>query len=268
MRGASGKRVCWFVLAAMVTACSCARHSASPANVAREVGPDEVRVTVSSVGFDEFTQAHYVMLTSPDHARELPILIGDNEADAIMRALHGLKPERPLTHELLESVILDTGNQIDCVSIFDERDEVYYATIYLNGGKNKIDSRPSDAIALAAGVGAPIFVASRLFEEGTHPDIRSRYEPQTASALGITVQALTPALAQYFHASKGVLVASVSETAARNGVERGDIITQIGTHPVSTPGDFGKVASAEQGPTIVLRVSHDGAEHNVSFPRQ
>ncbi len=267
MRGAKGKRVCLFLLAAVVTACSCTRHSLSNENPAAEVGPGEVPVTVSSVGFDEFTQAHYVMLSSADHEQELPILIGDAEADAIMRALHGQKPERPMTHDLMKSIIETTGNQIDCVSISDMRDDVYYATIYMNGGKSKIDSRPSDAIALAAGVGAPIFVASKLFEEGSAPSVRSKYTPRTVTAIGITVQALTPALAKYFRTSKGVLVADVTDIAAKNGVERGDIITQVGAQAIRTPADFAKQTAAEQGPTIVLRVSHEGAEHNISFPR-
>jgi len=255
------------VLAAVFTACSCARHSASPADAALEVGPDEVAVKVASVGFDDMSQAHFVLLSSADHQHQLTILIGDNEADAILRALHGIKAERPLTHDLMRSIIETNGGQVDCVSISDMRDEIYYATIYLNGGKAKIDSRPSDAIALAANVGAPIFVASKLFEKQPPPGLGAKYEPQAITAMGITVEELTPALAEYFHASNGVLVADVDPEAAKNGVERGDIIVEIGEHKVDTPAEFAKLANGETGTTVILRITHDGAEHNVSFAR-
>src|SRR5215468_5392594 len=121
------------VLAVLMTACACTRHQLFGAsNPSAEVGPDEVAVKVTAVGFDDFTQAHYVMLSSDDEEHQLPILIGDGEADSIQRALHGVQLERPLTHDLIKSIVRDTGNQVDCVSISDLRDEVYYATIYLN----------------------------------------------------------------------------------------------------------------------------------------
>jgi S1-C subfamily serine protease len=63
-----------------------------------------------------------------------------------------------------------------------------------------------------------------------------------------------------------VLVADVDSGAAKNGVERGDIIMQIGSHPIGGPSEFAKVANDGSG-TVVLRISHDGAEHNVSFAR-
>ena len=268
MERASLRRVCLMVLAAVLTACSCARHSQSQSTTAAaaEVGPDEVAVKVTAVGFDDMTQAHYVMLTSADRAHQLPILIGDGEADAILRALHGIKAERPMTLDLMKSIIETNGDQVDCVSIFDIRDEVYYATIYMNGGKTRVDSRPSDAIALAANTGAPIFVALKLFEEKPPPGLQSKYEPRTVTAIGITVEELTPALAEYFHASRGVLVSDVDPEAAKNGVERGDIIVQIGTHPIGGPNEFARLANGGPG-TLVLRISHDGAEHNVSFAR-
>ena len=235
------------------------------ADPAAEVGPGQIAVKITSVGFDDITQVHYVMLASPDLERQLPILIGDGEAAAITRAMQGVKPERPLTNDLMKSIIESTGGKVDCVSISDIRDDVYYATIFMNGGKTKIDGRPSDAIALAASVGAPIFVAAKLFEQTPPSGIASRLTPATATAMGITVEELTPTLAEYFHTSKGVLVANVTADAVRNGIERGDLILQVGARKVGTPADFEKAARAERGPTVVLRVSHDGAEHNISF---
>ena len=265
MERASARRLCLLMLAAVCTACSCARHT--PPDPAAEVGPGEIEVRVVSVGVDDFTQAHVVMLSSADHQHQLPILVGDREADAIMRALQGVQLERPFTHDLMKAIIQANGERVDCVSISDLHDEVYYATIYMNGGKTKIDSRPSDAIALAANLGAPIFVASKLFENQPAPAIGARSAPRTVTALGITVEELTPPLAQYFHASRGVLIADLDARAAKNGIERGDIITQVGVHAVGSPAEFAREASIQPGRTVVLRVSHDGAEHNVSFAR-
>src|SRR5208282_2605697 len=73
-------------------------------------------------------------------------------------------PERPLTHDLVRSIIGQTGNRVDRIVIGDMRNEVYYATIYMDGGRYTIDSRPSDAIALAMGMNAPIYVNDKLFE--------------------------------------------------------------------------------------------------------
>ena len=265
MECASARRLCLLMLAVVCTACSCARHT--PPDPAAEVGPGEIEVKVVSVGVDDFTQAHVVMLSSSDHQHQLPILVGDREADAIMRALQGVQLERPFTHDLMKAIIQANGERVDCVSISDLRDEVYYATIYMNGGKTKIDSRPSDAIALAANLGAPIFVASKLFENQPAPAIGARSAPRTVTAMGITVEDLTPPLAQYFHASRGVLIADLDASAAKNGIERGDIITQVGVHAVGSPAEFAREANVQPGRTVVLRVSHDGAEHNVSFAR-
>src|SRR6516225_2946538 len=258
MERANARRLCLLMLAAVCTACSCARHT--PPDPAAEVGPGEIEVRVVSVGVDDFTQAHFVMLSSADHQHQLPILVGDREADAIMRALQGVQLERPFTHDLMKAIIQANGERVDCVSISDLHDEVYYATIYMNGGKTKIDSRPSDAIALAANLGAPIFVASKLFENQSAPAIGARSAPRTVTAMGITVEELTPPLAQYFHASRGVLIADLDESATKSGIERGDIITQVGVHAVGSPAEFAREANLQPGSTVVLRVSHDGAE--------
>lgn len=265
MQRASARHLCLLMMAAVCTACSCARHA--PPDPASEVGPGEVEVKVVSVGIDDVSQAHFVMLSSADHEHQLPILVGDREADAIVRALQGVQLERPFTHDLMKAIIQANGDRVDCVSISDLRDEVYYATIYMNGGKTRIDSRPSDAIALAANLRAPIFVASKLFENEPAPAIGARSAPRTVTAMGITVEELTPPLAQYFHASRGVLIADLDASAAKNGIERGDIITQVGAHAVGTPAEFAKEANTEPGGTVVLRISHDGAEHSVSFAR-
>ncbi len=151
------------LMLAALTATSCARGGRAG------VGRDEVRVQVANVGPDQGSGAYYVLLADEAGKRTLPILVGENEALAISLQLKGVKTDRPLTYQLLRNVIEQTGNRVDRVVINDVRDQVYYAKIYLNRGKYSIDSRPSDAIALAMGANAPIYVADKLFAVSNLP---------------------------------------------------------------------------------------------------
>src|SRR5260370_41570283 len=106
-------------------------------------------------------------------------------------------------------------------------DEIYFAKIYMDKGRYAIDSRPSDAIALAMGMNAPIYVKSSLLETTLASTTRSGGKiPDTARALGITVEQLTPELARAFDDpdGRGVLVSEVSSAAQKAGVERGAIV--------------------------------------------
>ncbi len=120
MRVVGGKMVCLLWLAGLLTACACGGSPARSSATQTSGGESgEVRVHVTSVGFDRATGAHYVMLHDDGQARELPIMIGDNEAQAILLALHNIKPDRPLTQDLLRSVIEETGNRLDRILISD-----------------------------------------------------------------------------------------------------------------------------------------------------
>ncbi|HEY6417955.1 MAG TPA: bifunctional nuclease domain-containing protein [Candidatus Binataceae bacterium] len=263
MKPVGGIGLCLLLLAAFVAACAGEHAPAIP--------PDQIKVEVSNVGYDRDTQAHFVMLEDRGKRRELPILIGDNEAQAIMLELHGIKPERPLTHDLLRSVIEQTGNKIDRVLIGELRDEVYYAKIYLDKGRYAIDSRPSDAIALAMGVNAPIYVSDKLFESA--PALSSApgsaSAPELAQGWGITVQPLTPDLAGYFGVSgvRGVLVAEVDAGAKKAGLERGDIIVKVGTRDIKALDDFSRGVAAVKngGGAAVLTLRRNGADQTVTL---
>jgi bifunctional DNase/RNase len=98
--------------------------------------------------------------------RSFPIVIGIVEIFAIDRRLKGIKPPRPMTHDLLDSVIEGLGARVEKIVINDLRNHTFYAQIYLslNGRTIEIDSRPSDAIALGAASSAPIYVADHVFD--------------------------------------------------------------------------------------------------------
>src|SRR5712691_10407480 len=149
------------LLLAAILLGGCAHERATP------VLAGQVRVDVTDVAYDHSTGTHYLVLEEKSGRRVLPITIGDDEARAILFELHGIKPERPLTYELLLKVIEQTGNHVDRVLIGEVREEVYYAKVYLDHGQYELDSRPSDAVALAIGANAPIFVADRLLQTAT-----------------------------------------------------------------------------------------------------
>jgi bifunctional DNase/RNase len=148
MKAVGGRHLCLLLLAATLAACACGR-STPTGSQASQISPDEVRVQVAKVGLDQQTGAHFVLLQDDTESRELPIMIGESEAQAIMLSIQGIKPPRPFTHDLMRSIIAETGNGVDRIVIGEMHDEIYFAKIYMDKGRYAIDSRPSDAIALA-----------------------------------------------------------------------------------------------------------------------
>ena len=267
MRAVGGRHLCPLLLACVVAACSCGR-SLFNSSTAAKVSPDEVRVQVARVGFDNETGSNYVLLLDESDSRTLPILIGESEATAILLALHGIKPERPLTHDLVRSIIGQTGNRVDRIEIGDMRDEIYYATIYMDGGRYTIDSRPSDAIALAMNMNAPIYVNNKLFESAPAVGLVPGGKiPDTAHALGLTVEQLTPDLAKAFGepSERGVLVSAVDSSAKNAGVARGDIVVKIGKDDVKALDDFNQQVAKVKNGGVTLTLSRDGASRTVTL---
>jgi len=123
-----------------------------------------VEVTIDSIRVSLMTQHRVVVLKETDTDRYLPIWIGPFEADAITIQLQGVQVPRPLTHDLLKSFIREMGVKVSHVLVNELRNDTFFAHIVVdvNGKSMEIDSRPSDAIALAVRVGAPIFVAEQV----------------------------------------------------------------------------------------------------------
>jgi hypothetical protein len=267
MKAVGGRHFCLLLLAAVVAACSCGRWQ-NNSSTAAKISPDEVKVQVARVGFDDDTGSNYVLLLDETKARVLPIMIGESEATAILLALHGIKPERPLTHDLVRSIIGQTGNRVDRIEIGDMRDEIYYATIYMDGGRYTIDSRPSDAIALAMNMNAPIYVNNKLFESSSAIGLGTRGKiPDTARALGLTVEQLTPELASAFGESnqRGVLVSEVDSSAKKAGVARGDIVVKLDDHNVKALDDFSRQTAQLKNGTVTLMLNRGGSSRTVTL---
>jgi bifunctional DNase/RNase len=108
-----------------------------------------------------------VLLKEVDGERFLPIWIGAVEATAIAFALQGIQTPRPMTHDLMRDILNETSIQVDRVVISDLVEQTFYATIRLsmNGSNFEVSSRPSDAIALAVRINAPIYAAEDVIEQ-------------------------------------------------------------------------------------------------------
>ena len=127
----------------------------------------EKEVELSRIIINEASDQQIIVLKERHGERGFPIVIGIVEIFAIDRRLKGIKPPRPMTHDLLDSVIENLGAKIEKIVINDLRSHTFYAQIHLslNGRTISIDSRPSDAIALGAASSAPIYVAEHVFEK-------------------------------------------------------------------------------------------------------
>ncbi|MEE9370755.1 MAG: bifunctional nuclease family protein [Sedimentisphaerales bacterium] len=127
----------------------------------------DIEVELSRIIINETSDQQIIVLKERHGQRSFPIVIGIVEIFAIDRRLKGIKPPRPMTHDLLDNVIENLGANIEKIVINDLRNHTFYAKIHLssNGQTVKIDSRPSDAIALGVASSAPIYVAEHVFEK-------------------------------------------------------------------------------------------------------
>ena len=122
---------------------------------------------IYGVSFDLVGKQPIVLLKTAEGNKFLPIWIGHPEAAAILMKLQSQAPPRPMTHDLLSDMLEQLGAQIVRITVTELRENTFYAQITLqqDGGEIEIDSRPSDAIALAIRAEAPIFAADRVIEE-------------------------------------------------------------------------------------------------------
>jgi hypothetical protein len=131
-----------------------------------------IEVTVDSIRVSLISQHRVVVLKELNSDRYLPIWIGPFEADAITIALQGVDIPRPLTHDLLKRIVDEVGGEISHILVNDLRDDTFYARIVMdvNGRHSEIDSRPSDAIALAVRAEVPIYVVESVMDRaGVEP---------------------------------------------------------------------------------------------------
>jgi len=126
-----------------------------------------IEMTIDSIRVSLMNYQRVVILKEKMAERYLPIWIGPSEADAIAVKLQGVTVPRPLTHDLLHSVIDNLGATISSIIVSDLKNDTFYAKILLNvdGGQMEIDSRPSDALALAVRAEAPIYAEEAVLDK-------------------------------------------------------------------------------------------------------
>jgi bifunctional DNase/RNase len=113
------------------------------------------------------TNTPILLLRERDGSRFLPIWIGTPEATAIALAMEGVEPQRPMTHDLMKTVVESLGAEVERVDVIDLEEGTFFAELVLSidGGEVRISSRPSDAVALATRTGAAVFAARELLDE-------------------------------------------------------------------------------------------------------
>ena len=153
-----------------------------------------VEVSVSRLGRDAGSNSYVVILQEKDGERILPIWIGKAEAESIAAHLSGVRRERPMTHDLCQSLIVSLGGELQHVHITKVVESTFYAEMHvLAGGTTRVvDARPSDSIAIALRLNAPIFAAEELladYEPAEPSEERGEEEPAPGPDLGASLEA-------------------------------------------------------------------------------
>ena len=123
-----------------------------------------VEVRVARLGLDSASKTYVVILQEKEGERLLPIWIGQAEAESIVMQMNGIKRERPLTHDLCKSLIVGLGGALRRVQITKVQKSTYYAELHVERGGEivQVDARPSDSIAIALRLSAPIYAQESL----------------------------------------------------------------------------------------------------------
>jgi hypothetical protein len=153
-----------------------------------------VRMRVAHLGLDRSTNTPVVILQEEGGERTLPIWIGAPEANAIALEMQGAKPERPLTHDLMKHLVTGLGGDLRRVVISGLRENTYLAEllIYRGGDVFEVDARPSDSIALALRMNAPIYSNEDLLQNGEEGGGGTPETPADPDALKKFLEKLDP----------------------------------------------------------------------------
>lgn len=199
------------------------------------VAASPVRMEVRRVVMDPANRTPVVVLAG--EGRLLPIWIGAAEAASIALALEGKPLPRPNTHDMVRNLLQGLDAALERVTITELRDDTYFAVITLKAGQRRIpvDSRPSDAIAVALRTGAPIYATAQVLSGSVPLDDAERPQGFTRR-MGMHLQDLTEELGKLFATAlrEGVLVSHVESgsPASDLGFRRGDVIVGVGPDSV------------------------------------
>jgi hypothetical protein len=134
----------------------------------------EIEMTIKGLGIDPITNMPIIVLRDLEGQRTLPIWVGVFEANAIALQMENVQTPRPMTHDLLKSVLDGLSARVERIVVCALKDNTFYATIHMKTehGSQAVDARPSDAIALALRAGAPIYVDDSVLQEAVTSESR------------------------------------------------------------------------------------------------
>ena len=130
-----------------------------------------IEMKVAGIVLNAASRSPMILLKDSSERRALPIFIGQDQADAIIKALEGQRPSRPLTHDLIANIFNECNIKLERIIIHSLTDDIFYAVlcIDLNGVKKEIDCRPSDAVAVAIRTNSPIWVMEEVIADASIP---------------------------------------------------------------------------------------------------
>ena len=217
---------------------TCSQAGTTVKDTSAEASDSErlIKVSVYRLSVDPASQQPVVTLVDPDKKRVFPIWIGLAEARAIHSELEGLEHFRPLTHDLLASIIDSVDGTIHRIVITHIKDNVFFATLVIkkDGSLIEIDARPSDSIVLALKFKAPIYITTSLFEKMAIPMEAPR---EMEGDYGLSFQEITSELANYLSlkSARGAMISAVTpgSRAEKDGFQPGDILVEVAGHPIT-----------------------------------
>ncbi|MGH7855467.1 MAG: bifunctional nuclease domain-containing protein [Candidatus Binatia bacterium] len=219
-----------------------------------------VEARVKTMLIDPNSQSPVVVLETVADKKPLPIWIDVPEARAIALELEHVSLPRPLTHDLIRNILQSVGATLKRVTITELRNSTYFANLTLATKEKviQVDSRPSDAIAIALRMKAPIFVSTQVLAKSKPlPGPTGRVE-QNQKKLGFQAQDLTAELAKLLDSQqqKGVLVTDVAAggVATKAGLQRGDIITKANDQAISSTIELESAIQTAKSPQLKLEV--------------
>ena len=224
-----------------------------------------VEMRVRTIILDPVSATPVVLLESSKEKKSLPIWIGNEEATSIALELKKVAIPRPNAHDLIRNILQGIGAAIQRITITDLRNETYYATIAvkLKGQEYQIDSRPSDAIAVALRMKAPIYASAKVLAKAKPAPSSEKPRDDLRKTLGIQVQELTPELASLIDlkTNTGVLVADVElgSPASEAGLQRGDVILKVNDRAFQKSTDLESfLQGAKRGSQLRMEVLKKG----------
>lgn len=142
----------------------------------------QIEMTIKGLMVDPITNMPIIILRDEEGQRVLPIWVGIFEANAIALELEKIATARPMTHDLIKNILESLEAQVAKVVVTDLKENTFFAVLHLKlgGAEYTVDSRPSDAIALALRVAAPIFVDEEVFPKAGKMDVTKEGEPMKA----------------------------------------------------------------------------------------